>query len=212
MTQHTLARNVEVNRVSQSIDSDALAFGFRAAAQTAFDKFAGTAEDDCCIFDPSVQQSHPMRPAPLGELVHVKRTISQEDTVVETLFGTFRISRKTSILSSDCSSSNVTSDEEQEYEHESHFSLVPPSWLVRLGFVRGISARVLQSSLTGPILGLDTLRAVPYDAPIFELCSLGDVMGVEALLTEGRASVKDVDLYGRTPLYVGRTQSIIKWF
>ena len=203
MTQHTLARIVEVNRVSKSIDSDALAFGFRAAAQTAFHKFAGTAEDDCCISDPSVQQSHPMKPAPLRELVHVKRTISQEDSVVKTLFGTFRISRKTSILSSDRSSSHVTSDEEQKYEHKSHFSLVPPSWLVRLGFVRGISARVLQSSLTGPILGLDTLRAVPYDAPIFKLCSLGDVTGVEALLTEGRASVKDVDLHGRTPLYVG---------
>ena len=202
MAEHTLARNAEVNRVSLSIESDALAFGFRKAAQTAFDRFPATDQGEGGTSDPLVQLRHPMKPAPSGELVHVKRTISQEDRVVETLFGTFRISRKTSILSSDRSSSHVSTKEEDRYEHESRFSLVPPSWLVRLGFTRIISARVLQSSLKGPILGLDTLRTVPYDAPIFKLCSLGDVDGVEALMTGGKASVKDVDLYGRTPLYV----------
>ncbi len=132
--------------------------------------------------------------------------------MVETLFGTFRISRKTSILSSDRSSSQLTSEEEQQYEHESRFSLVPPSWIVSLGFTRILCARVLQSSLSGPTIGLDTLRTVPHDSPIFELCSLGDVNGVEAVLANGKASVKDVDLYGRTPLYVSQIDLTIRNF
>ena len=207
MTQHTLARNVEVNRVYKSIESDVIAFGFRNAAQTAFDNFP---KSDACISDPFGPRSHPMQPAPSRELLNVKRIVDQEERVIETLFGTFRISRKTSILSSDCSSSQLTSEEEQQFEHESRFSLVPPSWLVSLGFNRILCARVLQSSLTGPTIGLDTLRTVPYNSPIFELCLLGDVHGVEALLANGKASVKDVDLYGRTPLYVSQIEPPIR--
>lgn len=45
MTEHVLERNVEVNRVSKSIESDAHAFDFRNAAQTPFDKFPKTAKD-----------------------------------------------------------------------------------------------------------------------------------------------------------------------
>lgn len=76
MTQHTLARNVEVNRISKSIESDAMAFGFRNAAQTAFDKFPGTAKHKACISDPLVPQSHPKQPAPWREAVHVKRILN----------------------------------------------------------------------------------------------------------------------------------------
>lgn len=55
MALHTLARNVEVNRVSKSIESDALAFGFRNAAQTASDKFPRNAKDEGDSSDPFVQ-------------------------------------------------------------------------------------------------------------------------------------------------------------
>lgn len=48
-----------------------------------------------------------MNMAPLREIICTKPIVSQRDRVLETLLGTFRISRKTSILSSDCSSSNV---------------------------------------------------------------------------------------------------------
>ena len=55
MALHILARNVEVNLVSKSIESGALAFGFRNATQTAVDKIPRNAKDEGDISDPFVQ-------------------------------------------------------------------------------------------------------------------------------------------------------------
>ena len=55
MALYTLARNVEINRGLKSIESDALTFGFRNAAQTVFDKSPRNAKDEGDISDPFVQ-------------------------------------------------------------------------------------------------------------------------------------------------------------
>ena len=59
-----------------------------------------------------------------------------------------------------------------------------------------------QSTLSAPTIGLEVVRSVPDDAMIFELCREGRVCCVEALISRGEASAKDVDSQGRTPLYV----------
>lgn len=43
---------------------------------------------------------------------------------------------------------------------------------------------------------------MPYNAPIFEFCREGNVGAVRRLLTDGHASVDDVNRIGETPLHV----------
>ena len=56
--------------------------------------------------------------------------------------------------------------------------------------------------LSLPTIALDVVRSVPDDAEIFKLCEEGNLSRVQALFSEGQASVKDFDSIGRTPLYV----------
>lgn len=44
--------------------------------------------------------------------------------------------------------------------------------------------------------GLDGIRVIPSDAPIFELCKIGDLQGIQKLMTYGKASLYDVDIKG----------------
>lgn len=49
---------------------------------------------------------------------------------------------------------------------------------------------------------MTTWNVVPMDSTISELCSKGNVNAVKGLISEGRASVLDVDPDGRTLLDV----------
>ena len=96
----------------------------------------------------------------------------------------------------------MCSEEEDRFEYENIFGFIPPSWLARFGVTYGFSGRISQSPLPGPTVALDVVRSVPDDAVIFDLCRKGRIGCVQALLTRGEASAKDVDSQGRTPLYV----------
>jgi hypothetical protein len=83
----------------------------------------------------------------------------------------------------------------------SSFTFFPSYWLTKLGLNCGIEANVFTTP-TGWQFNLNPIRAVPDDSPIFSACRKGNLSAVRFLLTEGKASVKDTDSKGWTPLHV----------
>ena len=188
---HVLARTQEVNRISNLKSTDVLASRFKNDAQTAF-----ICPSLSTRFGKSIQSSLSRIGLPFW------RAIRQNDKVVETFFGTFRMSSRTSLLFPNHSEGPACSEKGDRFEYENIFRLIPPSRLARFGFTYGLSGRISQSPLSGPTVALDVVRSVPDDAVIFDLCREGNLGCVQALLNKGQASAKDVDSQGRTPLYV----------
>ena len=91
-----------------------------------------------------------------------------------------------------------------EYLEETRMVVSPCTWLVRLGFWHGLRLKWLSSSSYGWQTTLDTIRTVPDDALIVQLCETGNVPSVKHMLSNGQASVRDVDSQGWTPLHVSR--------
>ena len=192
---HVIARTQEVNRISKS------ALGFENDTQTACIKFSDSilTRDNYPSPNNTFAQSTRRSPYKIG--VPFRRTIWEDAKVVETFLGTFRLLSRT-LLVSNQSEGPMSSEEEEHFHFENVFGFIPPSWLFRLGFTYGLSGSISQSPLSGPTVFLDVFRSVPDDALIFDLCREGRVGCVQALLTRGEASVKDVDSLGRTPLFV----------
>ena len=131
-----------------------------------------------------------------------KQTLARHQAVVEYSFGTVYIQSRTC-----CSQLKETDVEtrsylDDEYEHESSFTVCPAAWLVRLGFRYGLHLSLVKSSIRGWKQTLSTSCHVPDDALVFEFCKQGNVSGVRSLLLRGDASVRDVDSQGQTPLFV----------
>ena len=131
-----------------------------------------------------------------------KQTLARNHAVVECGFGTVYIQSRTC-----CSQLKETDVEtrsflDDEYEHESSFTVFPAAWLVRLGFKYGLHLSLVKSSIRGWKQTLSTSCHVPDDALVFEFCKQGNVAGVRSLLLRGDASVRDVDSQGQTPLFV----------
>ena len=196
---HILACNREVNRISNSISDDVLAFGLKNAAQTAFNNFSEPILTRGICPSPSTRSGQSTQSNPLRTGLPFRRTIRQDDKVVETFFG---MSSRTSLLFSNQSEGPPWSEEEDRFGHETFFSFIPARRLVQLGFTYGLSSRTSQSPLSGLTVALDVIRSVPDDAVAFDLCEEGNLSGVQALLNGGQASAKDVDSMGRTPLYI----------
>ena len=136
-------------------------------------------------------------------ILPIKRTLWREEQVFETFLGSVWLTYKIGqVISSPPNDIEAYLEEEECLESEKVFRIMPSEWLIRLGFAYGIFGRICQPAFSGPRMTLETIRTVPDDAPIFELCEIGDLKCVQKLFPEGQASVKDVDFVGRTPLYV----------
>ena len=179
-----------------------LALGFKKDTQIALTNVSDPVLNSGVRPSSSTRFGQPTQPSPSSTGLPFRRAIQQDDKVVETLFGTFRMRSRISLLLSNQSEGSTCSEEGDHLEYENIFRLIPPSWLARFGFTYGLSGRILQSPLSGPTVALDVVRSVPDDAVIFNLCREGNLGCVQALLNRGQASVKDVDSQGRTPLYV----------
>ena len=131
-----------------------------------------------------------------------KQTLAWHDAVMEFGFGTVYIQSKTSC--SELKRTDVVrrSSLDDEYEHESSFTVYPAAWLVGLGFKYGLHLSLVKSSIRGWKQTLGTSCHVPDDALVFEFCKQGNVSGVRSLLLRGDASIRDIDSKGRTPLFV----------
>lgn len=103
----------------------------------------------------------------------------------------------------------ATENREQEWKEGSPIDrkttivIRPATWLKRLGIMNGLSVRLFSSSIKGWKFILDSFRLVPDNAPIFEFCKNGNLPAVRELLMRGKASAKDTNSRGRTPLHVG---------
>jgi hypothetical protein len=86
-------------------------------------------------------------------------------------------------------------------EIETQFTFYPASWLAWWGLNFGVHV-VLHREGTAWKNSLQTFQAVPDDSLIFEFCEQGNVMAVNSLLVSGRASPRDTNSKGWTPLHV----------
>lgn len=186
---HVLAGTQETKCISNLESTDVL--GFKNDAQTAF-----------MCSSPNTRFRKPTQPSLSRSVLPFRRAIRKNNKVVETFFGTFCMSSRTNLLLSNHSEDTERSEEGDCFEYENIFSLIPPSWLAQFGFTYGLSGCISQSPLSGPTVSLDVVRSVPDDAVIFDLCRNGNVACIQALLSRGQASARDVDSQGRTPLYV----------
>ncbi|PVH68362.1 hypothetical protein DL98DRAFT_631493 [Cadophora sp. DSE1049] len=82
----------------------------------------------------------------------------------------------------------------------SSFTFFPSYWLTKVGLNYGMEANVFTTP-TGWQFNFNPIRAVPDDSPIFNACRKGNLSAVQFLLTEGKASVRDTNSKGWTPLH-----------
>ncbi|EPE27940.1 Ankyrin repeat-containing protein [Glarea lozoyensis ATCC 20868] len=88
----------------------------------------------------------------------------------------------------------------KEIDVVSSFTFFPSYWLTKAGLNCGMEANV-STTPTGWQFNFNPIRAVPDDSPIFSACRKGNLSAVRFLLTEGKASVKDTNSKGWTPLH-----------
>ncbi|CZR69459.1 uncharacterized protein PAC_19359 [Phialocephala subalpina] len=84
-------------------------------------------------------------------------------------------------------------------EQETVYSWYPSYLLAKLGVKYGLSIQARYTD--GWQYSIQPFNAVPDDALIFTFCSEGNVAAVKALLTSGKASLRDRDSDGRTALW-----------
>lgn len=192
----------EMNNLSNSESNNALPFGVKSDTQKAIENVSDFPSTGSTCSNPSSRFDQSTRSRPFRTDFFSRHTIKQYEEAFETFFGTFRISSRTNLVSYNHSEYPASSERQDRLEHEKTFRLSPTQWLARFGFTWGLSGCFSQMPFSKPTITLDVLRNVPDSAEIFKLCNEGNLERVQALLSEGRASVKDVDSQGRTPLYV----------
>lgn len=132
----------------------------------------------------------------------VKRTLRVEKSVTEYFLATLRAESNTKLQISRDTNSLIPFCEQDQYEHETSYTVYPAPWLIRLGLQYGLRLKFHSSSTQGWKTALKAFCPVPDDALIFEFCEQGNVPAVRSLLSGGHASVRDTDSRGYTPLHV----------
>jgi len=89
----------------------------------------------------------------------------------------------------------------------SSFTFFPCYWLTKFGLNCGMEANFFTTP-TGWQFNFNPIRAVPDDSPIFSACRKGNLTAVRFLLAEGKASVRDTNSRGWTPLHVSSNYKI----
>lgn len=87
-------------------------------------------------------------------------------------------------------------------EEETHYTLHPALWLVRLGIRYGVRLKIMSSSTQDWNFNLSPYPTVPDDSLIFKFSNEGNVAAIRKLLSDGQASIRDTDSTGCTPLHV----------
>ena len=138
----------------------------------------------------------------------VKRTLTKNRTWTEFIFGTVCADSITKVQTSRTMGARTPDYEQDQHEDETSYTVYPATWLIRLGIQYGFCLKFLSSSAQGWQLRLNACRRVPDEASIFKLCRRGDISAIKSLLSSGRASARDTDSTGRTPLHVSLMDKI----
>ena len=148
------------------------------------------------------QSTHLIGTATRRRQTSTMRTLWRESQVAGYLFASIRVDSKYKEKIIEGLSDSHGDNQHDQGENETSYTVIPANWLIRLGFQRGFRLKLLSSSTQSWKATLETVRPVPDDALIFDLCVEGDVLGVKTLLSKGFASVRDTDSLGYTPLHV----------
>ena len=82
------------------------------------------------------------------------------------------------------------------------FIFYPASWLTKVGLRYGTEANLKWSPTGGWKFTVSSVKAVPENSLIFDMCKQGNIPAVQLMLTRGDASTKDTSPKGWTPLHV----------
>lgn len=140
---------------------------------------------------PKLQDSTPLRTRTQAR----REVISSWNRRRQTPLGYLQAWSATTRNTTDPSGNSLVSE-----EHNSYFALYPSWVLAKLGVSYGL---LIQARCTdGWQYTIQPFNAVPDDALIFTFCSNGNVAAVKTLLATGKASLRDRDSRGWTPLRV----------
>jgi hypothetical protein len=84
-------------------------------------------------------------------------------------------------------------DDNQQNDTMTTITFCPSKWLLKLGLGYEVNASL--SSMMG---WFETHRIIARDSPIFESCYEGNLEDVQKLLSNGQASIWEIDEYGQT--------------
>ena len=130
-----------------------------------------------------------------------KQIVSSQSLLKQYFCGSVRIKqvvRSSSLAAIECNKYM----EEDQFEKQTSISINPSAWMRWLGIVCGFHMHLNNSYSHSWKFSLDSFRRVDDDAPIYRLCSEGNLAAVRELLIRGEASAKDTDSRGTTPLHV----------
>jgi len=138
----------------------------------------------------SIRIPHRIRRTPIAKSLEEKKTI----------FGSVRVHTRRYKIERQklLGTTNGTAEEE---ESVSWVTVRPAPWVVVAGLKYGINMTFWQTS-TSWKHSLQTFRPVPNDAEIFKNVQWDDEETVFELISDGKASIWDMNDVGRTPLMV----------
>ena len=144
------------------------------------------------------------QPLLVGSKIWKKQLICRDAQWMDTIFGSANIVTATRSIEN-AAREQCVEHQQEEKKLENQFSVLvqPAEWLKRLGVACALRMSLRYSSIEGLSYTLNSLRLVPDDATIFELCWDGNLTSVRELLASGEASVRDTNRLGFTPLHVG---------
>ena len=193
----------EVNRMASKEENPFVRSGFEIAMTEAIQQlFSLTSEGkmrNITLMGISDSSTYLMsQTSGLGISVKKRRRdrtlIHHLDTEINIVFGKIHFSSQTF---------QILSNEKESKETEIAFRFYPASWIVNLGFSYGLTAYVIQSSQNWEH-AMKTFRPVPDNSKIFEFCKIGNIIGVQYLLSKKLASPWDTNSTGWTPLHVSK--------
>jgi hypothetical protein len=202
MDEHLMTLRHEPQRLSSSISNPIARFGFEKTIESAFSLFSNSLDvskgkrHSCHSLLNT--ETHPIQGAASTD--NTERSICSKTTYrysINSIFGMIFVSSTTTEYVF-TSTREVEPDQDHNNETvkiETSFTVYPSRWLQICVINHGIRI-ALSKSFQGVDCRLRTYRAVPDDAPIFELCRLGKFDDIRHLFDKKLASPWDTNSWG----------------
>ena len=215
MDEHLVALQNESQRLSSSIPNRIARFGFEKTVESALSQFSNSldvskSQRHSChsLFNTENQPIQGAAPTDNTERSTCSKTTYRYS--VNSIFGTIYVSSTTTeyVLTSIHEVEPDQHHNDEIFKIETSFTVHPSQWLQVCGINYGIRI-ALSKTFQGVDCRLRTYRAVPDNAPIFELCRLGKSDEIRYLFDKKIASPWDTNSWGQTPLHVSSPRNSV---